>query len=181
MKNIINFKENTLGQTAMHYAISEKWPFRVKDQLLKWGANVAIKNNKGKMAITDLPARLLEEYLDSEQCLKSNAQSPDKIHDKDFKIETFIDFIIQPTDQAEPQAQTEGLWRMSQSREHRHLLTHPIVCLFLWLKWKKLGWVFSINMWFCLLYMIFFTAYILLSVLNTCDGCGFYQNTVIIK
>ena len=128
------------------------------------------------MTITDLPAELIENHMNSEYCLKSSADTPDKIHEKDMKIKASIGFIIQPTDQVSPEAQTEGLWRMSKSREHRHLLTHPIICLFLWLKWKKLGWVFSINMWFCLLYMIFFTSYILLSVLNNCDNCGFYQN-----
>ena len=61
-------------------------------------------------------------------------------------------------------SESKGLWKLSQSssdEEHGEHLQHPVIELFLWYKWKKLGWLFSINMLFCLVYAGMFTGYIL--------------------
>ena len=34
--------------------------------------------------------------------------------------------------------ETEPLWYMGQSREHRHLLRHPVISSFLWFKWERM-------------------------------------------
>ena len=34
--------------------------------------------------------------------------------------------------------ETESLWYMGQSKEHRHLLKHPVISSFLWFKWERM-------------------------------------------
>lgn len=34
--------------------------------------------------------------------------------------------------------ETETLWYLSQSKIHRHLLKHPVITSFLWLKWTRI-------------------------------------------
>lgn len=37
-----------------------------------------------------------------------------------------------------PLPETETLWYLSQSKIHRHLLKHPVITSFLWLKWTRI-------------------------------------------
>ena len=37
-----------------------------------------------------------------------------------------------------PLPETGVLWHMAQSEKHRHLLKHPVITSFLWLKWQRI-------------------------------------------
>ena len=37
-----------------------------------------------------------------------------------------------------PLPETDSLWYLSQSKNHRHLLKHPVITSFLWLKWTRI-------------------------------------------
>ena len=50
--------------------------------------------------------------------------------------------------------ETECLWYMAQSKNHRHLLRHPTVTSFLWLKWMRVRKFYSRNL---RLYLLFVT------------------------
>ena len=56
--------------------------------------------------------------------------------------------------------ETECLWYMGQSKIHRHLLKHPVVTSFLWLKWQKIRGYFNRNLRFYLLFVTTLTWYI---------------------
>ena len=49
---------------------------------------------------------------------------------------------------------------MSQSKKHRHLLKHPVITTFLWLKWNRISSAYSKNLLFYFLFIISLTAYI---------------------
>ena len=49
---------------------------------------------------------------------------------------------------------------MAQSESHRHLLKHPVVTSFLWLKWQKIRGYFNRNLRFYLLFVMIYTWYI---------------------
>ena len=59
-----------------------------------------------------------------------------------------------------PLPETEGLWHMGQSKEHRHLLKHPVITSFLWLKWQRIRKTFNRNMRFYVLFVFILTWYI---------------------
>jgi len=44
----------------------------------------------------------------------------------------------QDPDSRYPLPETDSLWYLSQSRNHRHLLKHPVITSFLWLKWMRI-------------------------------------------
>ena len=50
---------------------------------------------------------------------------------------------------------------MAQIPEHRHLMSHPTVTSFLWMKWRKIRRFFFFNLAFYLLFMGVMTAYVL--------------------
>ena len=49
---------------------------------------------------------------------------------------------------------------MGQSKEHRHLLKHPVITSFLWLKWQRIRKTFNRNMRFYVLFVFILTWYI---------------------
>ncbi len=59
-----------------------------------------------------------------------------------------------------PMPETEVLWHMSQSRKHRHLLKHPVITSFLWLKWKRISSAYNKNVVFYFAFVVCLTAYI---------------------
>ena len=71
--------------------------------------------------------------------------------------------------------ETEPLWYMSQVRaawppcltcpqipEHRHLMSHPTITSFLWMKWRKIRQVFYLNLAFYFFFVAFLTSYVIL-------------------
>lgn len=56
-----------------------------------------------------------------------------------------------------PLPETESLWYMSQSKELRHLLKHPVITSFLWYKWQRIRKYFNRNLRFTLLFTFILT------------------------
>ena len=56
--------------------------------------------------------------------------------------------------------ETDGLWHMAQSKKHQHLLKHPVIALFLWLKWKRMGAAYNRNLVMYTAFVAVLTAYI---------------------
>ena len=63
-------------------------------------------------------------------------------------------------DEKFPLPETEALWHMGQSKEHRHLLKHPVITSFLWLKWARIRPFFNRNLRFYCLFVYLLTWYI---------------------
>ena len=61
-----------------------------------------------------------------------------------------------------PMPETEILWYMSQSKKHRHLLKHPVITSFLWMKWQRISGPYSKNLLFYFLLVGLLTTYIFL-------------------
>ena len=51
-----------------------------------------------------------------------------------------------------------------QIKEHRHLLSHPTITSFLWMKWRKLRPLFYLNVVLYLLFVGLLSTYVLLRV-----------------
>ena len=54
----------------------------------------------------------------------------------------------------------DGLWYMGQSKKHKHLLKHPVVALFLAMKWRRMGTAYNRNLYFYTAFVAFLTGYI---------------------
>ncbi len=56
--------------------------------------------------------------------------------------------------------ETESLWYLSQSKQHRHLLKHPVVGSFLWLKWHRIEGFVNRNLRLYLLFVLALSWYV---------------------
>merc|ERR1719471_1827019 len=82
--------------------------------------------------------------------------------------------------------ETDGLWHMSQSKKHQHLLKHPVIALFLWLKWKRMGAAYNRNLAVYAAFVAVLTAYIFVLYAGRSiragafldESCGNQQGTV---
>ena len=142
----------------MHYA-TQRWSETTVRQLLERGANIGIKNHWDEVPINKISPSTMEAFLD-EFCLESQQ---DVNHD-DFELTFKYSFLAPPVDALPADVQgphyddteesekisakygerkfalpeTESLWYMGQSKEHRHLLRHPVITSFLWCKWTRI-------------------------------------------
>ena len=181
VKGIINRKDVN-GNCALHYS-TEKWPYYITRALLQNGANIGIKNDWGEIPISRIPPQVMETFLD-EDCLLSNGK--DVFH-KELEVTFKYDFLapdphslpdcFKPHEELEectplsPKEssmeekghalpETESLWYMGQSKEHRHLLKHPVITSFLWYKWERIRPYFNRNLRLYLLFVFLLTWYI---------------------
>lgn len=169
LKNIINLQDR-LGNTALHHA-TQYWPQTIVKALLELGANIGLKNDLDEVPIHRILPEVMEDFLNN-HCLVPEG---DTTHDK-FKITAKFDFLVpfgtklhkpginkvsdlNTMDQV-PLPETEGLWYMSQSKKHLHLLKHPVIATYLWMKWKKIQFAYTRNLLLFLTFVAFITSYI---------------------
>ena len=56
--------------------------------------------------------------------------------------------------------ETQALWYLGQSKEHRYLLKHPVITSFLYLKWGRIRRFFNRNLRFYLIFVFILTWFI---------------------
>ena len=169
IRQVVNVKD-VLDNTALHYA-TQMWSQSVVRLLLELGANIGIKNIYGEVPINHILPETMEDYL-NKFCLDARGN----VTNENFQITSHFDFLVPAQDKVggaaeengaavdnwmrkDPEVQvqdedqervylpeTDGLWHMSQSKKHQHLLKHPVIALFLWLKWKRMSTAYNRNL-----------------------------------
>ena len=179
INRIINRKD-LLGNTALHYA-TQRWSEDIVRLLLERGANIGIKNKWDEVPINKIPSSTMESFLD-EHCL----QSSNNVNHEDFEVTFRYNFLAPPVEALPEDVQgplsdeleaadklsekygdrrfalpeTESLWYMGQSKEHRHLLKHPVITSFLWCKWTRIRKFVNRNMRFYMFFVMILTWFI---------------------
>ena len=182
IRRIVN-KRDANNNTALHYA-TQMWPQEMIRKLLEIGANIGMKNQWDEIPISKIDPGTMEDFLD-EFCITSKHDvnhenfeitfnysflAPPK---EDLPAESQAELRIEDEDDAENQKlnskdgnqkfalpETQSLWHMGQSKEHRHLLKHPVITSFLYLKWGRIRRYFNRNVRFYLLFVFILTWYI---------------------
>ena len=62
IRRIINMKDTPFGNTPLHYAV-HNWPQNVIIRLLRFAANVAVKNNDGDIPLSHIRKDTIEKFL----------------------------------------------------------------------------------------------------------------------
>jgi len=171
LAGIIN-KQDILGNAPLHYA-TQFWDQETVTKLLLLGANIGLRNNLGEAPISNILPDTMESFLDN-HCLKSEGNPTNE----DFKITFHYEFLAPPrendgkhiqlddsehggiTEDKTPRPETDVLWYMARSKDHRHLLKHPVITSFLALKWSRISSHFNSNMLFFTILVGTLTAYI---------------------
>ena len=185
VKGLVNRRDNR-DNTALHYA-TQKWDQATVRKLLELGANIGLKNYWKELPITKIRPETMESFL-SEFCLKSEgdvvhdnfsisfrydflAPSPDSLPEK-YRLDEESEGLLGKDEEARhPLPETEPLWHMAQSKEHRHLLKHPVITSFLWYKWERIRRYFNRNLRFFTLFVYMLTWYIFDNFGGNADVC----------
>ena len=159
--------QDILGNTALHYA-TQFWSQDTVSRLLVLGANIGLRNNEGAAPIGGILPATMEQFLDAE-CLQSEGNPTNE----DFKITFNYSFLAPPRgreveevvvgkegSRREESPETDVLWYMARSRDHRHLLKHPVITSFLALKWSRISTHYNVNIFCFTMFVAFLTAYI---------------------
>ena len=178
-ERIINFRDSN-GETALHYATQQPNQEIIK-LLLRHGANMGVKNREGKAPVSRILPSTLEEFFTS--CVEPQGI----ITDDKFKLTFNYNFLAPPLLDSEilqefetkkkdaenpevthPRPETEALWYMSESAQHRTLLKHPVISSFLWMKWQRIRKFFYVGLVFYFLFVASLTLLIMLDY----GGCS---------
>ena len=74
IRNIIN-KQDSKGRTPLHLAATD-WPKSTIKSLLKFGADLSIRDKQNKIPLTQIPESVILEVLDN-HCIKSKSKTGD--------------------------------------------------------------------------------------------------------
>ena len=172
IKSIIN-KKDSLSNTALHYA-TQKWPQSTVRRILESGANIGIKNHWRELPITKIRPETMEGFL-SEFCLTATGDREQEEFSITFRYEFLApdcaavvegdteeggELLGSRAGATHALPETEPLWYMSRSKEHRHLLKHPVITSFLWYKWHRIRKYFNRNIRFTILFVFLLTWHI---------------------
>merc|ERR1719244_468942 len=85
---------------------------------------------------------------------------------EEFEAKKLMDIEKKDVKNARPE--TEALWYMSESKQHRPLLKHPLVASFLWMKWQRIRSFYYLGLAFYFLFVVLLTTLIILDY----GGCS---------
>ena len=157
MLNLKNYLDidalDEFNNTPLHFAVLCDDQTFVKYLLIN-GAHLGIKNIYGTLAITRIQPTVLEDVLND--CVKYK----NNITDRDFEIILQYSMLAPATLSEKPE--TDCLKFLSGSKPHRHLLRHPIIDTFLFLKWQRIRHYYFINLAMYSIFLALLTTYILL-------------------
>ena len=132
------------------------------------GANIGLRNLQGEAPIAGILPSTMEAFLDT-SCLQAEGNPTNE----DFTITFNYSFLAPPrgsevkeiVDKEErpetrPVPETDVLWYMARSKDHRHLLKHPVITSFLALKWSRISAHYNVNILCFALFVACLTSYI---------------------
>ncbi|XP_022224528.2 transient receptor potential cation channel protein painless [Drosophila obscura] len=143
------------GQVPLSYAVKYR-NTKVAQELLRQGAYIGARSAFGELPIQEMDPKVLEEHFDS--CITTNGEKPG---DQGFEIVINYKNLMrreresgQSTIAHPHQLQDEmtPIAYIAETKELRHLLQHPLISSFLFLKWHRLSVIFYLNF---LLYSLF--------------------------
>ena len=155
-------KTDNIGCSALYYAVK----YKVDDAtelLLKASAYIGIKNVYDDIAIGGINPKIFEKYLDS--CLIPNNQP---LGDDDFGITIKFSCLEPPIRKCKFERvsyknddEMTPITYISKSNDLEHLLKHPVISSFIFVKWLRLSVFFYLNLALCTLLFLAFGFYVL--------------------
>lgn len=156
-------RKDDAGNTPLHVAVNYNIE-AVALELLKRGAYLGSKNKFNELSINDIEPRILEKHFN--QCIQTNGRrSGDTNYEIIFEYTNLVPSSLskgkstpRPGNQA-CSDEMAPIEYMAKSNELKHLVKHPLIASFLFLKWHRLAMIFYTNFFCYTIYcmsMIFF-------------------------
>lgn len=169
----VNFKDTLSKKTALHLAALYQQPETVL-KILRKGASLASADGFNQLPIADIDSETMKTHLD--ECIEQSQNCSNDDENKNITIRVTsllpprqgseysdneenckLELENQPlvVGASELLQETTVLQYMSKSHELKHLLKHPVIMTFLFLKWYHIRFFFYINL---ALYLSFFVS-----------------------
>ena len=180
---LLNMPESgplSLQQTVLHMA-TLKWGAGkgLAGRLLALGAEVTVRDSRGRLPVARINPRVLEDFLDTKWKPRGYPDEDEDPDNEEYRIEFDFHFLKKSDNETEKQKKVPSdmrvLMDISESQQHRHLLTHPVVTTFLALQWKTISLPYTLNTIFTLLTCIMANIFIFLNYGGDSVG-GFRAN-----
>ena len=146
------------GETALHIAARDGNQDTVV-MLMKHGADLMFTKFR-QPPLSQIDRYTLRRFFD--ECLETNEKTP---HHQDFRL-TFNYSFLTPKSYnkcKKEMAEMPMLVYMSQDRRLRHMLRHPVITSFLYLKWNYARSFFYMNLLFYVTFLCFLTTHVILT------------------
>lgn len=150
----VNQSDGT-GCTALHAAVRYNNQAEIL-ALLNKGAYIGSQNKFNDLPITDIDSKVLETHFNT--CISTNGRrAGDDNYEIRFDYSNLVPVVVRreqqesrdqkPSSSAIPQCTDEmgPIEYMSKSSDLKHLVKHPLIASFLFLKWHQLALVFYAN------------------------------------
>jgi len=153
--------QNKEGETAM--SLMGNIPADILEEILD---NSIVGRRDGSNYMMTIRYPFLNSFSQRETSLKS-VVSTTKEQEEGTKEEITMK-TISPEEKSVKESgpkvlpETVSLLFMTQSKEHRHLLEHPVITSFMHMKWKTIEPFFLVKFACCILYVAFLNAYVFL-------------------
>lgn len=155
-------RKDDAGNTPLHVAVNYNIE-GVALELLKRGAYIGAKNKFNELSINDIEPRILEKHFNN--CIQTNGRrSGDTNYEIIFEYTNLVPSSL--ANEKTPKVAIHGsvdemapIEYMAKSNELKHLVKHPLIASFLFLKWHRLAMLFYANFFCYTIYcmsMIFF-------------------------
>lgn len=158
------------GETALHIAARDGNQDTVV-MLMKHGADLLFTKFRNP-PLSQIDRVTLRRFLD--ECVETNDKTP---HHQDFRLTFNYNFLAPKSNSKDKKQDVEMplLLYMSQDKRLRHMLKHPVITSFLYLKWNYARSFFYINLLFYIIFLCFLTTHVILTDYSegknyTCKG-----------
>lgn len=149
--------------SALHYAIKFNNSEAILE-LMKRGAYIGQKNAYNQCPLSNINPEVLEKHFDS--CITTNdLRAGEDEYEVQFDYSSLVPVSTRKHNdkkssddhkKSEDYCPNEmiALEYISESNELRHLIRHPLIASFLFLKWNQLALIFYMNFILCLLFAV---------------------------
>ncbi|CAL4154434.1 unnamed protein product, partial [Meganyctiphanes norvegica] len=146
----INAQDNK-GNTALHYATQLRGNQQFVKLLLMNGSQMTIKNNTHVTASSKIVPSVIEGILDS--CIMTGMN---ETFEDDLRLTLDLS-IFSHNCHSKTKTETDLVMTLNNSKKYKHLLYHPVISTFLYIKWQKIRTFCYVNLF---IYMLFFSCLI---------------------
>lgn len=139
------------GCTALHYAVKYKNENAIKG-LLQRSAYIGVEDRFHDIPIVDVNGDILKKHFD--HCISVNNLRPGDIN---YQIHfDYSNFSPSPNASGEEML---PITYIAKNPELRHLMKHPLISSFLFLKWHRLSMLFYLNLFLYFIYSVSLIGY----------------------
>lgn len=133
------------GSTALHYAVKYKNESAIRS-LLQRSAYIGLEDRFKDIPIVDINGDVLKKHFDD--CISVNSLRPG-----DINYQIHFDYSnLSPCSGSGSGEEMLPISYIAKNPELRHLMKHPLISSFLFLKWHRLSMLFYLNL---ILYFLF--------------------------